>query len=351
MPCSANSSRGGCECQWEGTAERRGLTLAIPPAVRRKLASPMGDPYSLFDPDDYRREPDPEPDGEATTPELAVLAKLDRDKTLVKGSDERPARQVCLHSLDKAHIARYYADIVGKGMKRAYGGPLAWVELFAGPGMLKVKDLGTFMPGSPIEAVKIDSPFTHYVFADADPRCVKALQARLDETKVDATVHPVIEGDANSAAVHDAILEAIPRNALLVLYADPATLDFKFSTIEFFAERYEHLDLLINLPVPGFVRALRAGHEGKASGVLNHPAPAEIIGPTSGKAGTSLRDWFERQLRVLRYEHFESEVIRQHEKRVPLYDLMIASRSEKATKFFREALLRGRDGQTRLNLF
>jgi hypothetical protein len=44
-------------------------------------------------------------------------------------------------------------------------------------------------------------------------------------------------------------------------------------------------------------------------------------------------------------------VIRQHEKRVPLYDLMIASRSEKATKFFREALLRGRDGQTRLNLF
>jgi hypothetical protein len=108
---------------------------------------------------------------------------------------------------------------------------------------------------------------------------------------------------------------------------------------------------LINLPVPAFVRALRAGHQGKASGVLNHPAPAELIGPTSGRAGVSLRDWFERQLRALRYEHFESEVIKQHEKRVPLYDLMIASRSAKATKFFREALLRGRAGQTRLNLF
>ena len=32
-----------------------------------------------------------------------------------------------------------------------------------------------------------------------------------------------------------------------------------------------------------------------------------------------------------------------------VYDLMIASRSEKATQFFREALLRGRDGQTRLD--
>jgi hypothetical protein len=92
-------------------------------------------------------------------PEFAALAKLDSDKTLVNGSDGRPARQVCLHSLDKAHIARYYADIVGKGMKRAYGGPLAWIELFAGPGMLRVKELNACKPGSPIEAVTIDSPF------------------------------------------------------------------------------------------------------------------------------------------------------------------------------------------------
>ena len=31
-----------------------------------------------FDPDGYRREPEPEPDGEAATSELAALAKLDR---------------------------------------------------------------------------------------------------------------------------------------------------------------------------------------------------------------------------------------------------------------------------------
>jgi three-Cys-motif partner protein len=310
----------------------------------------MNEVESLFDSDGYLQVPDPG-DAEATTPELAALAKLDSDKTLVNGSDDRPARQVHIHSLDKAHIARYYADIVGKGMRRAYGGPLAWVELFAGPGMLRVKELNAFKPGSPIEAVTIDSPFTHYVFSDADPRCVKALQARLDEIEVAATVHPVIEGDANSAAVHDAIVEAVPRNSLLVLYADPAALDFNFSTIEFFAERYEHLDLLINLPVPGFVRALRAGHQGKASSVLNHPAPAVLIGPTSGRPGISLRDYFERQLRALRYEHFESEVVREYQKNVAVYDLMIASRSEKATQFFREALLRGRDGQTRLDLF
>jgi hypothetical protein len=60
--------------------------------------------------------------------------------------------------------------------------------------------------------------------------------------------------------------------------------------------------------VPGFVRTLRAGYE----------APAELIGPTSGRAGTSSRDWFERQLRAVRYEHFEFEVIKQYEKNVPL---------------------------------
>ena len=93
----------------------------------------MNEVESLFDSDGYLQVPDPS-DAEATTPELAALAKLDSDKTLVNGSDDRPARQVHIHSLDKAHIARYYADIVGKAMRRAYGGPLAWVELFAGQG-------------------------------------------------------------------------------------------------------------------------------------------------------------------------------------------------------------------------
>ena len=107
-------------------------------------------------------------------------------------------------------------------------GPLAWVELFAGPGRLYVREEERFYPGSPVQAVGIKDPFEHYVFADLDPRCVAALDARIGHLP---HVH-VLEGDANKAALHDRILALVPRDALVVLYADPAALDLDFETLK-----------------------------------------------------------------------------------------------------------------------
>jgi len=275
--------------------------------------------------------------------ELSEALALDQNTTLVLGPDGLPARRVCVHSLDKAHYAHYYADIVGTGMKNAYPGPLAWVELFSGPGLLYVEELAAFQPGSPVVALGIRDPFDIYVFADLDDRCVDALHRRVDGRA------RVLRGNANSAALHDRIVSLVPRNALVVLYADPAGLDLHFDTLKFFAARYKHLDLLLNFPVPGIDRALSAGHGGKAARVLNHPTPIELIGPGSGRPGTSLRQWFERQLGSLGYDHFEAVPIKLAAKNVALYDLMLASRQAKAKQFFQEAIHRGPGGQYTLS--
>jgi three-Cys-motif partner protein len=274
--------------------------------------------------------------------------QLDTKSTLVNfPEDGHHARVVCLHSLDKAHYASKYADIVGTGMKTAYRGPLAWIELFAGPGVLQVKDLGNkFHPGSPVQATSIRDPFDHYVFVDIDPRCVRALNERVGYLPGVT----VLEGNANSAAVLDRIVEVVPKTGLVVLYADPAGLDFEFDTIKFFAERYEHLDLLINFPVAGVDRALSAGAQAKAAKVLHHPAPMTLIGPGSSKSGVSLREWFQRQLEGLGYDRFCSEQIRLYGKNVPIYDLVLASRNPKAEKFFSEVQKRGPYGQYRLDI-
>src|ERR1700736_2607391 len=112
-------------------------------------------PDSLFDPDDYNAKPVEPAEAAPLVPDDALA--FDRKTTLVPGDDGWLARQVALHSLDKAHYARYYADIVGTAMKNAWPGPLAWVELFAGPGRLYVKELAAFKPGSPVEATGIRS--------------------------------------------------------------------------------------------------------------------------------------------------------------------------------------------------
>lgn len=304
-------------------------------------------PDGLFDPSQYRGElakaaPSPT--------DLTEALALDRETTFVPGDDGLPARKVALHSLDKAHYARYYADIVGRAMQTAYPGPIAWVELFSAPGRLYVKDLNAFKPGSPVEALTIPKPFDYYVFADLDPRCTAALRERISSAAPRLPNVYVLDGDANAADLHDRMVAIVPKNALVVLYGDPAGLDLNFDTLRFFAERYKHLDLLLNFPAAGVVRALRAGHEGKASKVLNHPAPVELIGPTSGRPGVSLRDWFQRQLGTLGYKHFATEVIKLHVKNVPLYDVMLASREERAKQFFGEAVKRGPGGQYAMDL-
>ena len=304
-------------------------------------------PEGLFDGSQYG--------GKLTKPaslpaEFTEALALDNETTLVHGDDGLLTRKVALHSLDKAHYARYYADIVGRAMQSAYPGPLAWVELFAGPGRLYVKDLDTFKAGSPIEAVNIPKPFSYYVFADLDPRCTNALRGRIErEAPGRPNVH-VLDGNANGPELQDQIVNIVPKNALVVLYGDPAGLDLNYETLRFFAERYKHLDLLLNFPVPGVVRALRAGHEGKASKVLNHPSPIDLIGPTSGKPGISLRTWFERQLGALGYNQFASQSIKLHAKNVPLYDLMLASREARAKQFFSEAVKQGPGGQYSMDL-
>jgi len=315
----------------------------------------LADPDRLFDPGEYAAENPlpPEAAPAPTAPSTDALSAVapealafDRETLLIKADDGLPARKVALHSLDKAHYARYYADIVGRAMKNAYKGPLAWVELFAGPGRLYIKEMEAFKPGSPVEAVGIPSPFNHYVFVDLDKRCVNALEQRVGGRP---GVH-VLRGDANAAAVHDRILELVPRNALFVLYADQAGLDLHFETVRFFADRYKHLDLLLNFPVPGIDRALSAGHAGKAGLVLGHEAPLELIGAGSGRAGVSLRQWYEAKLHGLGYSEFAAQAIRLHGKNVPIYDLLIASRKPRAVQFFEEARKRGPGGQYTLTL-
>jgi three-Cys-motif partner protein len=278
---------------------------------------------------------------EGATSELTTALKLDREASLVPAPDGLWARKVCLHSRDKAHYTHYYADIVGTAMKTAFPGPLVWIELFSGPGMLYVKDTDKFEPGSPIEALDIRDPFDTYVFADLSPDCTDSLKRRVENRA------EVISDNANSPALHDRILSLVPRNALVVLYADPAGLDLDFSTVKFFADRYPHLDLLLNFPVPGIDRALSAGQEAKAARVLNHPSPVELIGPGSGRPGTvSVREYYERQLRGLGYTEFPpAQVIRLHGKNAPLYDLMLASRNPRAKQFFMEAVRRSPGGQ------
>jgi three-Cys-motif partner protein len=278
--------------------------------------------------------------GPVSMPPGLYVAHDEDLRGLIEMEDGLYARVIAPHSIDKAYYARRYADIVASGMKRKWAGHRWWIELFAGPGQLYVKAEDRVVHGSPLEAIAIDEPFDGYVFSDLDPRCVESLRARVG---ANPNVH-VLEGDANSLELLDQLAALVPRDELVVLYADQEGLDLGWETVRFLLDRYRHLDLLLNLPVAGAVRALAAGHEDKASKMLGHPNPLELLGSGRGR-GVPLRDFYRRQLRARSYRHIDWVTIRTEARNVELYDLMLASRHPRALDFFRKITGIRADGQ------
>lgn len=192
---------------------------------------------------------------------------------------------------------------------------------------------GEFVPGSPVEAMQIRRPFNGYVFADLSEPCAESLRRRVgNSARAD-----VICGDANSADVLDSIAAIVPKKALVVLYGDQEGLDLRWETVKFFVDRYPHLDLLLNLPTTGVVRALAAGYDTKAAAMLGHSAPQELLEGSASK-GASVREWYHRMLAAEGFDKIEGRTIYLRGRRRELYDLLLASRHPLAPRFFNAAV-------------
>jgi three-Cys-motif partner protein len=270
-------------------------------------------------------------------------------ENLLSGPDGLAVRVVHTHSRKKSKKVAFYAEIVAAGMIGKWPS-LWWVELHAGPGALFEAESHKLRDGSPLDALNVSRRYSGYVFVEYDAICAAALRER---TQGIPDVY-VIEDDCNGATVHDQIRAIVPTNALVVMYADPEGLDdLDFKTVQFFSERYAHLDWLINFPVAGAVRYLRAGNRDRAVKLLDHPNPVELIEQSTGRTyGPSLSDYFKRQLEALghtcRYETIYLDV-----KNVPLYDLFFATKDKtgRAMDFFDKACGVKASGQRTLDLW
>lgn len=252
------------------------------------------------------------------------------DGLVVDVDDSAFARAVSLHSSEKADFARRYAEIVGTAMKTWY---TVWIELFAGPGKLYVRETRTFVAGSPVEALNIPRRFNRYIFSDLNPACTESLHRRIGNAY---GVH-ILRGNANNPELLVEIANLVPRDALVVLYGDPEGLQLHWSTIKFFIDCYPHLDLLLNVPISGVVRAVAAGYEEKASAVMNHPQPSALFDAGARDKGVRYREWYRRNCEAAGFDQIAAVPICLKGTNRELYDLMLASRNKLASKFFRIA--------------
>lgn len=120
-----------------------------------------------------------------------------------------------------------------------------YIDAFAGGGTHKSKTTGSFVPGSPDNALHVDPPFREYHFIDLHKPKVESLQT-LAGARDDVYIH---EGDCNRILLEKVFPRARFedfRRALCLL--DPYGLDLDWEVIRT-AGKMRSIEIFLNFPV------------------------------------------------------------------------------------------------------
>jgi three-Cys-motif partner protein len=167
------------------------------------------------------------------------------------GRDGHPVQCVGSWAMEKHDYLQRYIEATcaarAKFLVSTAGRPAggaAYIDLFAGPGMARVRTSGEIIDGSPIVAAKHSvSPFSRLIFVDREAENANALEARLGALGRQATV---ICGDSNDKIAE--VLDNVPPHGLNIALIDPYDLKtLSFETLRRLAA-VKRMDLLIHFP-------------------------------------------------------------------------------------------------------
>jgi three-Cys-motif partner protein len=120
-----------------------------------------------------------------------------------------------------------------------------YIDAFAGAGKHISRRTGELVPGSPLNALEVNPPFTDYYFIDMDSDRAKGLEELSEENP---NIH-VYHGDCNDILLRN-VFPALGYNSFKrgLCLLDPYGLTLKWETIQAAGE-LKTLDILIHFPI------------------------------------------------------------------------------------------------------
>lgn len=145
----------------------------------------------------------------------------------------------------KLEILRKYASAYSTILAKQKGFHHVYIEGFAGAGIHVLKSTEEFVPGSPLNALRVDPPFKEYHFVDIDPEKISVLRTLIGSAD-NVYLYP---GDCNKILL-DQVFPKVDfekyRRGLCIL--DPYGLDLDW-TVVIAAGQSNAIDLFLNFPV------------------------------------------------------------------------------------------------------
>jgi three-Cys-motif partner protein len=145
----------------------------------------------------------------------------------------------------KLDIVRHYGAAWSRVMSRQPGLAHYYIEGFSGPGVHLGEMNGELVPGSPLNALRVEPPFRHYFLLDLDGGRAATLRKRVGG-RADVAL---LEGDGHEPLLCDVLPRVRAedyRRALCVL--DPCGTRLDWRVVEM-AGRLKTIDLFVSLPV------------------------------------------------------------------------------------------------------
>lgn len=268
-------------------------------------------------------------------------------RRLVEADDGLPVRATHDGSIDKLFWWSRYLDATTTAMvgRPRWPKSVAYVDLFAGPGVLCVENAR--YPGSPLLAANSRKQFEHLIFCEKKFELAAALEARLDHSPA-AGRFSVLVGDCNEKV--DDVVDRIPTESLAVAFVDPTGLHARFETLcTLCAGR--RVDLLILVPTEMDIHRnietyYLPSEWSKLDEVLGHDCDWRekyMRIPIVTRRSVSefiLQSYREQLERHLGYDRFDDEVI--YHDRKPIYRILFASKHDLGLHFWRIAKSRAR---------
>ncbi len=147
-----------------------------------------------------------------------------------------------------------YLDILGSRVKVAY------IDLFAGPGLDRIGARKVPLPGSPLLPIMVHEEqegrsFSRYVFSEKDSMYCRALGVRARRfCPAGATIEPPYEGDANEYVSQ--LAGIVKENGIghCLVFVDPEGLQWAWTSMETLVRTIPYCDLIVNFPSTGLTR-------------------------------------------------------------------------------------------------
>ena len=264
------------------------------------------------------------------------------------------------HSLNKIRLHNYYVELFSTSMKNKWP-QRAYLGLYSGAGRARVEETNEIVETTAISAVRVQHPFTKYVFVDNDPRCIEALEGRIAALPGEHDLTLLLE-DVNAAG--EKIVEAMPvyssdHKLLSCCFIDPFSADLDFDVIRTLGTRYQ-MDFLIVLMLgrdvrTNFRRYLLDSNDTRIASLIDDPDWREEWATKSHGSRHLIRfilEKFDEAMTGIGYcaaQPDDAHPIRVFAKNVLLYSLVFYSKNPLGQKFW-QATRRGTDLQMTLGI-